>query len=52
MRKDVDERWVALIWEHSVLPYLAEQFFGEEDRLAAFELEKLRRPPGSAVGDS
>jgi 5-methylcytosine-specific restriction protein B len=43
MRVDLDEEWVALIWEHSVLPYIAEQFFGEEDRLSEFDLQVLRQ---------
>jgi 5-methylcytosine-specific restriction endonuclease McrBC GTP-binding regulatory subunit McrB len=42
MREDLDEEWVGLIWEHSVLPYIAEQLFGEDDRLDDFALEKLR----------
>ncbi|MDE0289857.1 MAG: AAA family ATPase [bacterium] len=43
MHEDLDEEWVELIWEHSVLPYIAEQFFGEEDRLSEFDLDMLRR---------
>ena len=43
MQENLDEEWVGLIWEHSVLPYIAEQFFGEEDRLGQFDLDKLRR---------
>ncbi len=42
MRNDLDERWVERIWEHAVMPYLAEQFFGEEERLDAFQLDGLR----------
>jgi 5-methylcytosine-specific restriction protein B len=42
LRADLDEDWVDLIWTHSVIPYIAEQFFGEEDRLAGFDLTKLR----------
>jgi 5-methylcytosine-specific restriction protein B len=42
MRKDLDEEWVELIWQHSVLPYIAEQYFGEEERLDQFDLELLR----------
>ena len=38
----LDEEWVGLIWEHSVLPYIAEQFFGEDDRLKEFALDQLR----------
>ena len=41
MRGDLDEEWIELIWEHSVLPYIAEQFFGEEDRLDQFKLVAL-----------
>lgn len=43
LRADLDDEWLDLVWEHSVLPYLAEQFFGDEDRLVPFELDRLRR---------
>ena len=42
MKKDLDDAWVERIWKHAVMPYLAEQFFGEEDRLKEFELDRLR----------
>ncbi|CAN5583922.1 hypothetical protein BH23CHL2_BH23CHL2_23500 [soil metagenome] len=42
MKDDLDEQWVARIWKHAVMPYLAEQFFGEEERLDEFSLDKLR----------
>jgi 5-methylcytosine-specific restriction enzyme B len=42
MKPDLDERWVDLIWEHSILPYIAEQYFGEENRLNEFQLARLR----------
>lgn len=38
----LSEEWVHLIWEHAILPYLAEQFFGTEERLDNFKLESLR----------
>ena len=41
MRPDLDEEWVKLIWDHSILPYIQEQLFGETERLAEFELGKL-----------
>jgi hypothetical protein len=41
MRHDLDDRWVATIWNHSVIPYLEERFFGESDRLAEFTLDAL-----------
>jgi MoxR-like ATPase len=43
LRADLDDEWLDLVWEHSVLPYLAEQFFGDEGRLVPFELARLRR---------
>lgn len=42
MDKDLTEEWVFLVWEHSIKPYLAEHFFGQEDRLEEFEISKLR----------
>jgi 5-methylcytosine-specific restriction protein B len=49
LRGDLTEEWMALIWEHSVLPYIAEQYFGDDARLEAFALAKLRGPrPGMA----
>ena len=42
MDQNLDEEWVELIWDHSVLPYIAEQFFGEDDRLKEFALHRLR----------
>ncbi len=42
LRADLDDDWLELVWEHSVLPYLAEQFFGDEERLVPFELSRLR----------
>ena len=49
MDPDLDEEWVEIIWQHSVLPYLAEQFFGEKDRLTEFTLEQLRATPTDEV---
>ena len=42
LRKDLTADWVATIWDHAVLPYLEEQFFGEEDQLERFRLATLR----------
>jgi hypothetical protein len=44
MRDDLTDDWVDLIWEHSVLPYIAEQYFGDDARLEAFALKRLREP--------
>ena len=51
MRTDLDEARVAEIWEHAVLPYLEEQFFGEADRLKDFDLARLRAAPVDEVAD-
>jgi MoxR-like ATPase len=44
LRKDLSDEWVELIWEHSVLPYLAEHFIGDEARLKELQLRALRAP--------
>ena len=43
MKEDLNEEKVRLIWEHNVLPYVEEHLYGEPDRLADFDLGKLRR---------
>jgi MoxR-like ATPase len=43
LRSDLTAEWVELIWEHSVLPYIAEQYFGDDARLEAFALSRLRQ---------
>lgn len=53
MKPDLDEQWVDLIWEHSILPYIAEQYFGEEERLNEFRLDRLRgTAPAREVNES
>ncbi len=42
MQEDLDEEWVELIWEHSILPYLEERFFGSREELEQFQLSALR----------
>jgi 5-methylcytosine-specific restriction endonuclease McrBC GTP-binding regulatory subunit McrB len=41
MRPDLSDDKVSLIWEHSVIPYLEELHFGQEDRVNDLSLEKL-----------
>jgi 5-methylcytosine-specific restriction enzyme B len=43
MDSRLNEERVRMIWEHSVLPYLAEQLFTEEERLQDFLLDRLRQ---------
>ena len=42
MKARLDDKKVEMIWEHNVLPYIEERLFGERERLADFELNKLR----------
>jgi hypothetical protein len=42
LRKDLPEQWVYRIWEHAVLPYAEEHFFGEPNKLKDFDLDELR----------
>ena len=49
MRDDLTEEWVELIWEYSILPYIAEQYFGDEARLEAFALEKLKKAASTSM---
>lgn len=42
LRTDLDEAWVEEIWEHAVRPYIAEHFFGDEQRIEDFAYARLR----------
>ena len=42
MKPGLDEDAVRRIWKHNVLPYVEERLAGEHDRLADFELDRLR----------
>ena len=42
MKRDLDDDMVRLIWEHNVRPYVEEHLYGEHDRLAEFDLDRLR----------
>lgn len=48
LREHLDDEWVALIWEHSILPYVAERFFDEPQRVEQFSLDRLRRAAAGA----
>ena len=49
MKDGLDEAWVKLIWEHSVLPYIEERRFGGDEVSEEFDLDRLRQ---EAVGGS
>ncbi|MET8837783.1 hypothetical protein ABZV78_28235 [Micromonospora sp. NPDC004540] len=42
IRDDLDETWIRRAWEHYVLPTLEDHFYGQEHRLAEFDLDLLR----------
>ena len=46
MKDGLDEAWVKLIWEHSVLPYIEERRFGGEEVAKEFDLDRLRPEAG------
>lgn len=48
MRPDLDENTARLVWDHSVIPSIEEQFFGEGSRIEEFRFDVLR---SSAEGD-
>ncbi len=41
--EDLSEEVVADIWKHSVLPYVEEALIGNPDRVAEFDLNRIRR---------
>jgi hypothetical protein len=43
LRKDLSSDRVKTIWDHAVMPYLEERFFGMSDELGAYRLETLRK---------
>ena len=48
MRSDLDDRWVRLIWKHSVMPTLEEYFYRQPERLKAYDLSTLKATLGQA----
>ena len=42
MKEDIDEEDVRRIWKHSVLPYIEERLFGDDNRIEEFKLSKLK----------
>jgi hypothetical protein len=43
LRIGLTEEWVALIWQHQIVPYVAERLYGEEERIPDFALMHLRQ---------
>ena len=40
--EELDEAHARRIWNRAVIPYIEEQFFGNEDRLAEFDFDLLK----------
>ena len=51
MQKNLDEKMVRRIWEHSVLPYIEERRFTGESVSDEFNLDRLRRATETAASD-
>ena len=51
MKPDLDDASVERIWKHAVLPYVEEQLFGQPERLADFDLAKLKADVLQATSD-
>lgn len=49
LKEDLTEEWVETVWRHSVMPYLEERFFGDQEALARFRLEELRAAVAGTV---
>ncbi len=52
MKDNLDDEAVERIWKHSVLPYIEERRYGDEDRAGEFDLKALRREAkGTSEGE-
>ena len=49
MKSGLTNEQVRLIWEHNVRPYIEEQLYGQQERLAEFNLDTLRREAGGGT---
>ena len=52
MKEGLGNADVERIWKHAVLPYVAEQLFGEPERLAEFDLDRLRSTDAASASES
>ncbi len=43
MKRGLTEEWTRLIWQHSIIPYLEEHFFGQPDRIQEFDYDLIRQ---------
>lgn len=52
MKESLDDDWLAIIWDHAILPYIAEHFFGQEERVDQFRLEAIKRQLNGIEADN
>ena len=50
MQQDLDREKVERVWKHSVIPYIEECLFGDNERIGQFDLDKLK--PETQAGDN
>ena len=43
MKDDIDDDMVKRIWRHSVLPYIEERLYGQQEEVEKFKLDGLIR---------
>jgi hypothetical protein len=51
MRPVLDQAWLERIWAHAVMPTIEDYYYGQPDRIAAFELDRLMQEVNAASGD-
>ena len=53
MKEGLDKKAVERVWRHSVVPYIEECLFGDNDRIGEFNLDKLmaEQPPLDCIAD-
>lgn len=51
LRKDLDERWVRLAWDHAVFPTLREHFYDQPEQLKAYTFEALEAATSVEAAD-
>lgn len=43
LREDLSQELLAQIWDNDIMPFLEDQFYGREEQLQAFTLDRLRK---------
>jgi hypothetical protein len=51
MRPVLDEAWLERIWSHAVMPTIEDYYYGQPDRIATYELDRLMQEVNAANDD-